>query len=188
MSRRQLLVVLGSGLLVGLGLLYWFGYVPVDTPRPEEPLPEETVTLYFLDEREYRLRPVEREVDEAGDRSERVEQILRELVKDPEDTGLVRLLPEEAELRSSYLEGQIVYLDFNDGLVGAAQGSSGEMMLLYSVVNSVLDNVSDEYKLVQFLIEGETRKTIGPYGEESGHIAVSYPLGPRWNLADDTSP
>lgn len=183
---KKLLTVLVI-LLAGLGLMYWYWSAPVDTQPDKQPLPEETVTLYYLDRQEHQLKPVQRHVSEAGDRSERVEQIVRELVEGPEDTGLVRILPEEAELRSAFLDEKIVYLDFNDQLIGAAQGSSGEMILLYSVVNSVLKNVSDEYKLVQFLIEGETRKTIGPYGEESGHIAVSYPLGPRWNLAD-TSP
>ncbi len=174
-------------ILVAMGLGYWFWSPPDEDPVEKKPLPEESVTIYFLDRDEYILKPVQRKVEEAPGQSERIKQIIDELTSAPEDTGLIQLAPETLELRSSYVNGSRVYLDFNDGLVGAAQGTSGERMLLYSLVNSVLKNVPSEYKLVQFLIEGEQRKTIGAYGEESGHIAIRYPLGPRWNLAD-TSP
>jgi len=145
------------------------------------------VTLYFLDARAYRLQTVRRRVPEAADTSARIVQIVDELTTAPRDPDLVAVVPSGTSLRSAFVDGQTVYLDFNDRLVGAAEGSSGEMMLLYSIVNSVLDNLPPSYKLVHFLVEGEMRKTIGPYGEESGHIAIQYPLGPRWDLAD-TSP
>jgi len=184
-SVRWTLLALLAGLVVAS--VYWF-WVPDDRElRQDEPLPEDTVTLYFLNENTYKLQSVERNVPEAKDQSHRVQQIIEQLTKEPDRAPLIRLLPGELSLRSTYLDGETVYLDFNEHLIGAARGSSGEMMLLYSIVNSVLTNLPSRYALVQFLIQGEVRKTIGPYGEESGHIAVQYPLGPRWNLAD-TSP
>jgi len=184
LKRYGIVVV---AVLVAAGIGYWIWTPVEERSTEEEPLPGETITVYFLDREDYVLRPVERTVDEAPGQPERIKQIVGELTTPPEDTGLIQLAPGDLELRSSYLKDSTVYLDFNDGLVGAAQGTSGERMLLYSIVNSVLENVSSDYKLVQFLIEGEQRKTIGAYGEESGHIAIRYPLGPRWNLAD-TSP
>ncbi len=83
-----------------------------------------------------------------------------------------------------FFDERLVVLDFNSELIGAAAGTGSEHLLLYSIVNSVLANLPDEFRFVQFMIDGEMRKTIGQYGEESGHIAIEYPLGPRWELVD----
>lgn len=186
--RRSLRVIFL--VLVALGAIasfFWWWY-QVPEPKPtKQKLPEENVVLYFLNERTYKLQSVRRTVPEAADHAARVKQIVEELTKAPEDSDLIRLVPPKLKLRSSYIDGQTIYLDFSDHLIGAARGTSGEMMLLYSIVNSVLKNLPKKYKLVHFLIEGEMRKTIGPRGEDSGHIAIQYPLGPRWNLTGDSS-
>jgi germination protein M len=181
-------VLLGAlALLLVAGGIYWY-WTPAEEPADQpEALPEQEITIYLLNRKEYQLTAVKRQVPEASGQSNRIKQIIEELRSEPDSSELVRLLPKKLTVRSAYVDGQTVYLDFNDQLIGAARGSSGEMMLLYSIVNSVLKNLPDKYKLVQFLIEGEQRKTIGAYGEDSGHIAIQYPLGPRWNLADTSS-
>lgn len=176
--------------LVALGAIasfFWWWYQVPDGQPDKKPLPEEDVVLYYLNERTYQLESVKRKVPEAQDHAARVKQIVQQLTRPPEKDELIRLVPSNLTLRSSYIDGQTVYLDFSDHLIGAARGTSGEMMLLYSIVNSVLKNLPEEYKLVHFLIEGEMRKTIGPRGEDSGHIAIQYPLGPRWNLTGNSS-
>jgi len=173
-------------LLVISGGLYWWMSGPSVPGPTEQALPEEKVELYLYNEPDYRLEIVRRKVPEASSKSHRVRQIVDKLAESPPENRLVSLAPDALELRSVYMDGEIVYLDFNDELIGAAEGSSGEMMFLYSIVNSVLANLPDKYKLVHFLVEGEMRKTIGPYGEESGHIAIQYPLGPRWNLTESS--
>lgn len=187
MTRTYWWVLAGTLLVLGVigAGLYWWSWGPAPpSERPEEQLPREEVKLYFLNSRDYRLEIVKRRVEEAPDTGTRIAQVVEELTHPPEDSNLVALLPEDARVHSVFVDGQTIYLDFNDALVGAAQGSSGEMMLLYSIVNTVLANTPPSYKLVHFLVEGEMRKTIGAYGEESGHIAIQYPLGPRWDLAD----
>jgi spore germination protein GerM len=183
MNSRWIITGLVLVLLLGAAGYWWYEWGAGLRPGPE-PLPEEQVDLYFYNMREARLEVIQRTVSEAQSESSRIGQIIEELSNSPEDESLVSLMPEGIELRTSYTRNQTVTLDFNDRIVGAARGSSGEMMFLYSIVNSVLGNLPDRYKLVQFLVEGEMRKTIGPYGEESGHIAIRYPLGPRWNLTD----
>lgn len=189
MDRRGWLGIgAGIGVLIVAGALVWFYLRPFpEPPPPEEPLPGEKVVLYFLNIREYRLQKVPRNVPEAKNISQRVNQIVEQLKIEPDTEPLTVMLPRDLKLRSVFVGDQMIYLDFNDALIGAAQGSSGEMMFLYSIVNSVLANLPDRFKLVRFLVEGEKRKTIGPYGEESGHIAIQYPLGPRWELAEPTS-
>ncbi|MFB6344974.1 MAG: GerMN domain-containing protein [bacterium] len=187
MRRSLKIIFLVMTVLVAVASFFWWWYqVPEGVDQPQK-LPEEKVVLYYLNEQRYALQSVERTVPEATDRSARVKQIVQQLTKSPDESELIRLLPPELKLRSSYMNGQTIYLDFSDQLIGAARGTSGEMMLLYSIVNSVLKNLPEKYKLVHFLIEGEMRKTIGPYGEDSGHIAIQYPLGPRWNLTAGSS-
>lgn len=188
MSRRtrRIGALLGLVLLLGAGAYYWWVLRPGPLPS-EQALPREEVELYFLNRNTYRLQVVRRRVTRAADTASRIVQITDELTTPPRDPNLVALVPEEVSVRSAFVDGQTVFLNFNDEIVGAAEGSSGERMLLYSIVNSVLANLPPSHKLVHFLVEGEMRKTIGPYGEESGHIAVQYPLGPRWDLADTSS-
>ncbi len=189
MNRRRWLILLIAVLIVSVGtVLFWYVLrTPPQPTPPEEPLPGEEVILYFLNRKGYHLQIQRRELPEAKNKSQRVTQIVRELTRPPEDVNLIALVPGDLELRSVFIGDQTVYLDFNDALIGAAQGSSGEMMLLYSIVNSVLANLPRQYKLVRFLVDGEKRKTIGAYGEESGHIAIQYPLGPKWDLTAPSS-
>ncbi|GEM_PF-4310927 len=170
-------------LLIVVGLVLFWSIEP--DPEPElEPVPEEEVTLYYLNEREHNLEAVQKKLPETESRARRVHQIVDELKSSPDEAELSTLLPEDLELYSVFFEGQTVYLDFNDALIGAAEGTTGEFLFLHSIVNSVIDNLPEEQKLVQFLVDGEMRKTIGPYGEESGHIGVKYPLGPEWDIVE----
>lgn len=187
MKKSRIIIGIGAILLVFVGFLTWT-YIdqPVELPEQEEALPEDEVSLYFYQMDSAKLTVKERTVPEAQSPSERVHQIVNELATSPDTENIVSLMPENIELRSVFFDGQTVFLDFNDELIGAAEGSSGEMLFLYSIVNSVLANLPEEQKLVHFLVQGEMRKTIGPYGEESGHIAIQYPLGPRWDLANSS--
>ena len=185
--RKTIITIVICFLLGLLGVGFW-SYFIYESPAPpeEEPLPEEEVIVYLFNYEGYHLQEVTRTVAEAEGLSERVLQILEEMKYESSENEIISLLPENLVLQSVFLDDQIVYLDFNEELIGAAEGSSGEMLFLYSIVNSLIKNLPDQYKLVQFLVNGETRKTIGPYGEESGHIAIEYPLGPRWNLTESS--
>jgi len=187
MKKKWIYAGAGVALVAFVAVLTWWYFdQPIELPEQEAALPEDEVSLYFYRMDTAQLTVQERTVPEAESPSDRVHQIVDELSTSPDTETIVSLLPEKIELRSVFFEGQTVFLDFNDELIGAAEGSSGEMLFLYSIVNSVLANLPDERKLVHFLVQGEMRKTIGPYGEESGHIAIQYPLGPRWDLANSS--
>lgn len=181
-------VVLGILLVVGLAGGWWFflgGPGPTELPEDEQ-LAREKLKLYYLQREAGGLAEVERSLSEAKNKNDRIRQVVKQLTEKPDSGQLVTILPEDLKLRSVFLDSQTVYLDFNESLLGAASGTTEEMYLLYSIVNSVLANLPERYKLVHFMINGETRKTIGAYGEESGHIAIKYPLGPRWNLVESS--
>ncbi|MGM0380779.1 MAG: GerMN domain-containing protein [bacterium] len=182
---KIVLPLLLLGAVVAGGVIWW-NYVSAPEPEEKETLSREEVALYFLDVEKYELARAKREIAEAESSNERIFQIIEELKKPPETEKVVRLLPEDLQLLSAYTEGDIVYVDFNEAFIGAAEGSTDEMLFLYSIVNSLLANLPEKYKLVQFTIEGEMRPTMGPYGEDSGHIGIKYPLGPRW-IQDDNS-
>ncbi len=182
---RYLLFVLL--LLAALGIGYWALsrlVLTEPTEQPPEPVPEEEVQLYYADRYSPTLAVETRTLPETETRSERIKQIVTELGRSPDDAELISVVPEELELHSVFFDEPFVVVDFNNRLIGAASGAGGEKILLYSLVNSLLGNLPERYMFVQFLIDGEMRKTIGAYGEESGHIAIEYPLGPRWELVN----
>lgn len=180
-------VILPLLLLVAVVAAGWWFFTPEPAPPEDEPLPREEVALYFLDVEEYSLTRIFRDLPEADHSTERIFQIIEQLKQPPEDENIEILLPEDLQLIAAYTEDDIVYVDFNEAFIGAAEGSTDEMLFLYSIVNSLLANLEDKYRLVQFTIEGEQRSTMGPYGEESGHIGIKYPLGPRWIQDEDSS-
>ncbi len=182
--KKILLIAAPVLLLLFVVILFFFQPADPD-PEPEvEPVPEEEVTLYYLNEVDYNLAAVEKQLPETESRTRRIHQIIDELSEQPEAAELISLLPEDLELHAVFFEGQTVYLDFNDALIGAAEGTTGEFLFLHSIINSVIGNLPEKYKLVQFLVDGEMMKTIGPYGEESGHITIKYPLGPEWDIVE----
>jgi spore germination protein GerM len=180
--KKTFLILVACFFIGLLGAVIFNYFRPEPEPVVPEKLPEEEVVVFFLNSSRYQLEEVKRVVPETEHITGRIEQIIAELKEEPGKKNLQSLLPSDLELRSVFLEEDVVYLDFNEALIGAAEGSSGEMMFLYSIVNSLIANIPEDYKLVKFLVNGEMVKTIGPYGEESGHISIEYPLGPRWNL------
>lgn len=183
MNRRTgVLVGLVVVLVVGGILAVYFSTGPGDPEDPTQEAPEEELILFYPSRDGRELVPVSRTPESMPETREDVPETVVDMLKQvPEDEELVAVVPEEMSLRSSFFEDSIVWLDFNDGIIGAAEGSAGEYVLLYSVVNSVLANLDPSFQMVFFLVEGEHRNTIGPYGEDSGHIAINVPLGPRWD-------
>ncbi|NLD48704.1 MAG: GerMN domain-containing protein, partial [Clostridiaceae bacterium] len=119
---------------------------------------EKPLTLYFSDQQAEYLVPEVRNVQlKDGETTDKViSAIIEELKKGPVTDELGAVIPEGTRLLSAKVKDGICTLDFSKDFVDNNMGSAGEMMTLYSIVNSMTE--LPEVNKVQFLIEGKTRE------------------------------
>ena len=170
-------------LLLGFGfrLLRGFALAPQRTPvsRPAPSLTktaEREVTLYFVDGDTGALVPEKRRAKAGRGRPADAASIMAELAKGPRSETLYPTIPPEARLIDAYELGDMLVLDFSHELqTNNAGGSSDELLTVYSIVNTVTENL-EGVKKVQILVEGTEIDTL------TGHVDLSRPLTPdtKW--------
>lgn len=154
---------------------------PSGEPIPAEPnsqisdphaVATEKLTLYFSDDQAMFLIPETREVKmntAAKTASTTAEAIVNELIAGPADSKLIATIPPGTKLLSLKITDEIAYVDFNEEFkTNHPGGSSGEIMTLNSIVNSLTE--LPEIKQVQILINGKTAETL------AGHMDLSQAL------------
>lgn len=94
---------------------------------------------------------------------------IEQLLTDPANKQLVRVLPATAKLRNLTVKDHIAYVDFTDKLIKDSSGGSTTERLLVSAIVNTLTEFPDIHK-VQILIEGRAVETL------TGHMDVSQPL------------
>ena len=84
------------------------------------------------------------------------------------------ILAEGTEVISEELKGTCLYLDFNDPFRTrlCSMGTSGEYIIMGSLVNTFLDNFMDTIQSVYVTVNGEIL--------ESGHVIYDFEMG-RYN-------
>lgn len=119
---------------------------------------EKSVTLYFSDMQAEYLVPEVRNIKlNDGEKVEKVISVVfEELKKGPASDEMGAVIPENTRLLSAKIKDGVCTLDFSKEFVDNNMGSAGEMMTLYSIVNSMTE--IPEVKKVQFLIEGTVRE------------------------------
>lgn len=140
---------------------------------PEQSEQKTTLTLYFSDQEAQFLVPEVREVATDGLSAE--EAVVKELIAGPTGAAHLRTLPPETKLIAVSVTDGTASVDFSQEFQTKHWGgSTGEIMTVYSVVNSLanLPGINQ----VQFLIEGNKVETL------AGHIELSQPLKPDWTL------
>ena len=116
---------------------------------------EETITVYFSDETGERLLESNLKIIYDGTvPTERL--VVEQLLEGPVTEGKLATLPEGTVLNRISVKNGVCYVDFNEKFLEKREGISAQVTI-YSVVNSLAE-LSGIYK-VQFLINGETRKT-----------------------------
>ncbi|MEG6616535.1 GerMN domain-containing protein [Peptococcaceae bacterium 1198_IL3148] len=146
---------------------------PKKPPISSKPIEQkEKVKLYFSDEQALFLKPEVREVTIKGEPL--AEIVVKELIKGPTEEGLKKTVPPETELRSLQVEEGVAYLNLSKEVQTKHWGgTTGEMMTVYSIVNTLTDlNIGIEK--VQFLVEGEKQETL------VGHLSTFEPIAPDW--------
>ena len=99
-----------------------------------------------------------------------IKDVLKELIRGPENKDLSSTLPKETKVRAVYLRNQDICVDFSSSLSeNHPGGSTGELLTVYSIVNTLLLNFPS-YTRVQILIQGEPRETL------AGHIDIRNPF------------
>ena len=146
----------------------WF----VKPPPPEM----KTVMLYFSEPKSEYLVYEERKIVASSEIIEEAKSILEELIKGPHDSSLSATLPPETEVRAAYMRDNYLYIDFSSSLRDKHPGgSTGELLTVYSIVNTLLDNFPS-HSYVQILIEGMSEETL------AGHIDIRKPLGKNFDM------
>lgn len=129
------------------------------------------VTLYFPGEGGS-LYAETHQVPPEENAEKRITLLVEELLGGPEGGGLRSPLPEGVKLRRGYLqEDGTAVVDFSspEGSAPPASGSHEEMLRVWSVVNTVVLNVSEVHSLL-LLWNGEQPLTF------AGHLDLARPL------------
>ena len=107
---------------------------------------------------------------------ERITRLLDRLMRGPVSKYFEPVLPEKTTLRGVYVVDDEAILDFSRDLEKNFQGGIvGEMLAVYSIVNTVILNMEGVGR-VQILIEGEVKSS------PAGEMDISAPLGVNLNL------
>jgi len=142
----------------------------IGKPEPHRPS-EKVVTLYFSTPEGEELVPMERKIwVEEENVNSQIKAVIQELIKGPETESFMPTLPLETGIKAVYTREDIIYVDFSSSLIEKHPGgTSGELITVYSVVNTLLKNFPD-YSRVQILVEGRSHHTL------AGHIDIRGPL------------
>jgi len=137
--------------------------------REVQPVPTEEmfeINLYFSDSQAMYLVPEKRKISQTPSLAI---QAVVELIKGPENSDLYPTIPEGTQVNELYIAGDIAYIDLSEEIFkNHPGGSSGELMTVYSIVNTLTEIHS--IKGVQILVEGNEKKTL------IGHVDISMPL------------
>lgn len=178
---RVLLSIILVLILIGIIILFWIGRLSRKGFLTEEeeigPAIQHTddtvkkdLRLYFGTEGDL-WRIETRQVVLSSDQMEdRIRQVVEELFKGPEDHGSSPI-PESTRIMSLFLDQSgIAYIDLSGEVRKNHPGGTwGELMTIYSIVNTVMENFH-AVKGVKILVMGKEIETL------KGHIDTRYPL------------
>lgn len=176
-SLLVLMVTVLVGFLVVLFLtIYDYVYPPVDggssLVRKKE---KREVVLYFSDANERFLVPERRFITKEDSTTAQAREIVKALL-DGSKTGLVNTFPEKVEVLNVKIDGKTAYVSFSKNLTKQHPGgSAAEMASLYSLTNTLAENIP-EVKSVKILVAGKEIPSI------KGHIDTRRPFSPNREL------
>lgn len=148
--------------------------VVIDKQVETQPTNSVTLSLYFGDQNATKLVK-ELRVVEVNPNQPLERYVVEQLIAGPVAKENIRTIPAETKIRDIKTADGICYLDLSAEFVNKHNGgSTGELMTVYSIVNSLCE--LDHIDSVQFLIEGEKQD------EFKGHIEFSKPFAPNYDI------
>ena len=127
-----------------------------------------TIEVYYPNEQGTKLIASSRKITTSKDK-DKYTAALASLMQGPTEKGQATIFPKKAKLLSVTLKGDTAVVNFSKELqTNFVGGSTGEEMLVGSIVNTLTD--FPEVKNVHILIEGKNIETL------SGHMDLSVPV------------
>ena len=138
-----------------------------DNPPASE---KKLVNVYFADRSQAFLSAEDRVVPDTGDPVDLGKQIMMALLQGPRG-NLMRTIPSGARLNALFITADGTgYVDLSEAVTEQHPGGcKSEMLTIYSIVNSLVLNVS-EVKTVKILIAGREAWTL------AGHLDIRFPF------------
>ena len=134
-----------------------------------KPSKKSPVHLYFSDRQNIFLMSEQRVLLHADSPTSLARAIVEALIKGPQE-GLVRTIPSATVLRAIYIAtDNVCYVDLSEMVrKNHPGGSNSELLTVYSIVNSLILNIS-AIDRVKILIDGQEVLTL------AGHIDLQFP-------------
>jgi spore germination protein GerM len=168
-------------ILIGIGLILLFHQqifrsIKPSSERRSIPAERKEVVIYFSDSEGEYLVGEKREISKKSEVKEEAKEAIVELIKGPKGKLIPTLPPRTKLLTLQINDAGLAKVNFSPALSkDHPGGSSGEMMTVYSIVNSLSLNFP-QIKRVQILIDGEPAETI------TGHLSLEQPIFPKPDL------
>lgn len=144
------------------------------------PLTVRQVEVFFPSATGTGLVAESREIFMTASPGDRAKQILSDLMSGPERDAALPAIPRGIRLRQVYvLDDGTAYADFTGDLATRlGGGSSDEILTVFSVVNSLVLNIS-EITQVGILLDGQECETL------NGHLDLRRPISANLDLVQD---
>jgi len=179
MIKKQLIIFAVLSILTGSFVSESFLILPAISSEPDTfatsvtaKQPEKTVIhLYFSNKENSFLIAEKRVLVQPDDPAQLGKLIVESLIKGPAKEGLMRTISSDATLRALFVtEDKTAYADFSPVIREKHPGGcKSEIITIYSIVNSLILNIS-EIDTVKILIDGRESMTL------AGHIDLRFPL------------
>jgi len=181
LKRKRIILILGILILLTIVVLLIsqrervFYRIPFLAPEENVKL----VRLYFASPDADYLKIEGRRILKEEEMIDEARALVEELINGPRG-NLDPSIPPETQLRELYIipEEKCAYLDFNQAFqANHPGGSAGELLTIYSLVNTLIDNL-EGIERVQILVEGETIETL------TGHIDTTKPFSQNSTIVE----
>src|SRR4030043_666656 len=168
-------------ILIGIGLILLFHQQIFRSIKPSSErrgisAERKEVVIYFSDSEGEYLVGEKREISKKNEVKEEAKEAIVERIKGPKSKLIPTLPPRTKLLTLQINDAGLAKVNFSSALSkDHPGGSSGEMMTVYSIVNSLSLNFP-QIKRVQILIDGKPIETI------AGHLSLKQPVFPKSDL------
>lgn len=142
-------------------------YLESTTPSKEKSSQKTMITLYFTQDG-LTLKEESTETSKKLAPYEKAKFIIEKLLEGPIIGSLQSSIPEDIKTDGVFIVGKTLIVNLNtDSKELAFKSVYDEMLCVYSIVNSILENCT-EFENVQILLNGEKSNTLGGLIDISG--------------------